>query len=91
MNNINIIYRSKRPDTLSSLLNDAATTVHETCDNSQYKLNHLANINNNFNTCSCMLHLILLQVNIFHCFIFFLILYNYICTIYNNYPRVMYC
>jgi len=65
MNNINIIYRSKRSDTLSSLLNDAATTVHETCDNSQYKLNRLANINNNVSTCSCMLHLVLLQVKYF--------------------------
>jgi len=71
MNNINILYRSKFSDTLSSLLNDAATTIHETCDNSQYKLNRIANINNNVNTCSCMLHLVLLQVNIFHWFFFF--------------------
>jgi len=66
MNNINILYRSKCSDTLSSLLNDAATTVHETCDNSHFKLNRISNINNNVNTCSCMLHLVLLQVNIFY-------------------------
>lgn len=62
MNNINILYRSKCSDTLSSLLNNAATTVYESCDNSQYKLSRIANINNNVNTCSCMLHLVLLQV-----------------------------
>jgi len=87
MNNINILYRSKRSDTLSSLLNDAATTVHETCDNSQYKLNRISNINNNANTCSCMLHLVLLQVNIFY-FYFFILIFeniNYIQrSLYNN-------
>lgn len=62
MNNINLLYSS---NAFSSLLNDAATTINETCDNSQYKQNRLKNINNNVNTCSCMLHLVLLQVNSF--------------------------
>lgn len=57
MNNIN-----KYHNTLSSLLNDAATTINETYNNSQYKLQRIKNINNNVNTCSCMLHLVLLQV-----------------------------
>lgn len=60
--NINLIYRSKFSNTLSTLLNDAATTLNETYDNSQYKFKRTKNINNNVNTCSCMLHLVLLQV-----------------------------
>lgn len=62
MNNINAFYHSKYTSTLSSLLNDAATTINETYNNSQYKLQRIKNINNNVNTCSCMLHLVLLQV-----------------------------
>lgn len=62
MNNINILYQSKCPPKLTSLLNDAATSVNETCDNLHYKLKQVSNINNNVNTCSCMLHLLLLQV-----------------------------
>lgn len=60
MNNINLLYRSNQDSNkLSSLLYNAATSINEMCDNSQYKLK---NINNNVNTCSCMLHLVLLQV-----------------------------
>lgn len=62
MYNTNVFYRSKYSNTLSSLLNDAATTINETCDNSQYKFQRIKNINDNVNTCSCMLHLVLLQV-----------------------------
>lgn len=62
MNNINFLYRS---NTFSSLLNDAATTMIEMCDNSQYNLKRTTNNNNNTNTCSCMLHLVLLQVFIY--------------------------
>lgn len=62
MNNINAFYHSKYSNTLSSLLNNAATTINETYNNSQYKLQRIPNINNNVNTCSCMLHLVLLQV-----------------------------
>jgi len=58
MNNMNILYKN----TLLSLLNDAASSLNETCDNSQFKLKLMTNINNNVNTCSCMLHLVLLQV-----------------------------
>jgi len=61
-NNINTFYRSKYSNTLSSMLNDAATTINETYDNFQNKLKGINNLSNNVNTCSCMLHLILLQV-----------------------------
>jgi len=60
-NNINLLYQ-KNSNTLSSLLNNAATSIGDTCNNSQSKLKHITNINNNVSTCSCMLHLILLQV-----------------------------
>lgn len=63
--NINVLYRSRYPNTLSSLLSDATTIINETCDNSQYKLKKVANINNNVNTCACMLHLVLLQVIVY--------------------------
>lgn len=62
MNNINILYHSKYSSTLSSLLNDAATTTNETFDNPQYKLKEIKKFNSNVNTRPCMLHLILLQV-----------------------------
>lgn len=58
MNDINKFYHSKYSNTLSSVLNDAAAAINETYDNSQYKLKGF----NNFNTCPCMLHLVLLQV-----------------------------
>lgn len=60
--NINLLYRLKYSNILSSLLNDAASSINEMCDDSQFKLKQITNINNNVNTCSCMLHLVLLQV-----------------------------
>lgn len=63
MKNNKLFYHLKYTNTLSSLLNDAATTINETCDNSnKNKIKHIENINKNVNTCSCMLQLVLLQV-----------------------------
>lgn len=65
MNNLNLFYHS---NTFSSMINDATTTINETCENVQYKLKRISNINNNVNTCTCMVHLILLQVFLFQMF-----------------------
>lgn len=65
-NNINLLYHQRNSKTLSSLLNNAANSICKTCDNSQYKLKEITNTNNNVSTCSCMLHLILLQVTIYN-------------------------
>lgn len=75
MNNLNVFYHS---NTLSSIMNDATSTTNETCDNLQCKLKLISNINNNVNTCSCMLHLILLQVCLFQIFtVFFKMCYSH--------------
>lgn len=63
--NINLLHCLKYSNILSSLLNDNATSINETCDDSQFKLKKLTNINNNMNTCSCTLRLILLQVIVY--------------------------
>lgn len=60
--NINLLPCLKYSNILPSLLNNAATSINVTFDDSQFKLKKITNINNNVNTCSCTLHLVLLQV-----------------------------
>lgn len=39
--NMNLLHRLKYSNILSFLLNNAATSINETCDNSQFKLKKL--------------------------------------------------